>query len=593
MLHFRMNMPFFLMAFYGSIMILAVLLLRALLKNKLPKFVFPVLWGAVLLRLLVPFSLSSPLSLPVPAWLSELPGFTLAQYEETAQTTEDVGQLQAGAAGYGSDASGTAGPGDSGAAGRQTGPSGTAGNPDTAGAGDSDTAGNFGTAGSGVSDTGTYPAARENPNNTVPGDMGQTMVQEVVYGTDAEASFYHITSPDSFFSPGMLRKVLPALYLLGLAAAAGILAWQKITYGKKLRNGLLMEHNQTVNELLRDMGMGHVLVFSNDEIASPLVCGLISPRIYLPTRMDFGNAVLLRHVLAHEAMHIRRRDNWVKTVMLAALVLNWYNPLVWLMAKCLASDLEAACDGAVLSRFGEEERKGYAYSLLTMAVGAGRTALLYSAFSKTEVERRVKGVLAFKKASIFALLFSVLLLSGSMAVFATGGQAPFSHYLTSYCTSSGCRWGVRVEINRDIALGERSQERAEEAVFAVLRADSTQDPDRIREEIRTSLAREFGVEKSAFDIMISLFLDPETVDAQYAAWGIAQMENGFLRYQGEQVRTYRDEMLGSYQAREDGEVDIVVERNRLGEIIGVTAWHAGDAEFDQRTGEIRRYDSRY
>ena len=56
MLHFRMNMPFYLMAFYGSVMIAAVLLLRALLKNKLPKFVFPALWGVVLLRLLVPFS---------------------------------------------------------------------------------------------------------------------------------------------------------------------------------------------------------------------------------------------------------------------------------------------------------------------------------------------------------------------------------------------------------------------------------------------------------------------------------------------------------------------------------------------------------
>ena len=57
MLHFRMDMPFFLMAFYGSIMIVAVLLLRTLLKNRLPKFVFPVLWAVVLLRLLVPFSL--------------------------------------------------------------------------------------------------------------------------------------------------------------------------------------------------------------------------------------------------------------------------------------------------------------------------------------------------------------------------------------------------------------------------------------------------------------------------------------------------------------------------------------------------------
>ena len=66
MLHFGMNMPFVYMAFYGTIMIAIVILLRVLLENRMPRFVFPVLWGVVLLRLLVPFSLSSPLSLPVP-----------------------------------------------------------------------------------------------------------------------------------------------------------------------------------------------------------------------------------------------------------------------------------------------------------------------------------------------------------------------------------------------------------------------------------------------------------------------------------------------------------------------------------------------
>ena len=53
-----MNMPFYYMALYGSIMIVIVLVLRAFLKERLPKFVFPVLWGVVLLRLLVPFSVS-------------------------------------------------------------------------------------------------------------------------------------------------------------------------------------------------------------------------------------------------------------------------------------------------------------------------------------------------------------------------------------------------------------------------------------------------------------------------------------------------------------------------------------------------------
>ena len=525
MLHFRMNMPFYLMAFYGSVMIAAVLLLRALLKNKLPKFVFPALWGVVLLRLLVPFSLSSPLSLPVPAGLTGLSESMAIHEDETTWVAEDLPQTQSGTAG-------------------------------------SEATGGDGTA---------HTWASESPD--VPGtDNDTAVVEEGVmegssgYVMDTGTSFL----PRSFF-PGnnslgsdSLRNALPALYLLGLAVVAGILAWQKIIYAKRLKGGLLMERNETVNGLLRDMGMGHVLVFSNDEIASPLAYGLIGPRIYLPTRMDFGNAVLLRHVLAHEAMHIRRRDNWVKAVMLAAVVLHWYNPLVWLMAKCLASDLEAACDAAVLKKYDTDQRKSYAYSLLAMAVSASRSSLLYSAFSKTEVERRVKGILAFRKASAFALLLSVLLLAGGTVAFATGGQAPFSHALTSYCASSGSRWGVKVEITRDIALGQRPQKRAEDAVFSVLDADASQDPDIIREAVQAALAREFGVERSAFDVSVSLCLDAETVDAQYAEWGIERLDNGFLRYQGQQVRTYRDEMLSSYQSREDGGVDIVVRREPPG-----------------------------
>ena len=538
MLHFRMNMPFFLMAFYGSVMIAIVLALRAALKNRLPKFVFPVLWGVVLLRLLVPFSISSPLSLPVPGVLSGLSGFSLGEEEGTGVVVEDATQFQPLV-------------------------------PGTSGPVSSDL--NFG-----------------EEDSTGVENIGQTVAEEVTHGFSERAIPYGVMNSEAFFSSRALSKALPVLYLLGLAVTAGILGLQKYLYGKKLRRGLLMEHNETVNELLRGMGMGHVLVFSNDEIASPLVCGLISPRIYLPTRMDFGNTVLLRHVLAHETMHIRRRDNFVKAVMLAELVLNWYNPLVWLMAKCLASDLETACDAAVLSRWGEEERKGYAYSLLAMAVSASRGTLLYSAFSRTEVERRVKGILAFRKATALALLFSVLLLAGGTVAFATGGQAPFSRYLTSYCASSSSRWGVRVEIARDIALGEQPQKRAEDAVFSVLDEDTSEDPDIIREAIQASLAREFGVERGAFDVALSLCLDSETVDAQYAPWGIECLDNGTLRYQGEQVRTYRDEMLGFYQTREDGTVDIVVQRDRMGEITAVTAVHEGDAEYDRRTRELGR-----
>lgn len=50
------------MSFSGSVLILAVTVIRALALNRLPKGVFLVLWGIAVLRLLAPFSIPSPLS---------------------------------------------------------------------------------------------------------------------------------------------------------------------------------------------------------------------------------------------------------------------------------------------------------------------------------------------------------------------------------------------------------------------------------------------------------------------------------------------------------------------------------------------------
>ena len=51
------------MSFSASVLILVIILTRALAINRLPKITFLILWVVVLLRLLIPFSLSSPISL--------------------------------------------------------------------------------------------------------------------------------------------------------------------------------------------------------------------------------------------------------------------------------------------------------------------------------------------------------------------------------------------------------------------------------------------------------------------------------------------------------------------------------------------------
>ena len=528
MLSFKMNMPFYLMVFYGSIMIAAVLVLRGLLRNKVPKFVFPVLWSAVLLRLLVPFSLSSPLSLSVPEFLMT-PSYETS-YADAVVEDKDIPAAQSSA-------------------------------PTTATEGTAEIAVAF---------------------------ESETTDNAIIIDYQAATA---ISNTADF-------RVLIYLYALGGLGTAGILLFQKYRYTKCLKASLLLEHNETINTLLREMGMGHILVFTNDHLASPLVCGLSAPKIYLPTRMDFGNTQLLRHILCHETMHIRRRDNILKAVMLLALCVYWFHPLVWLMSKALCSDLETACDEAVLRRYSDEDtRKDYACSLLAMAITGNRPTLLYSAFAKTEVERRIQSVLQYRKASALMLVLSVCLVLSGSVVFATAGQAPFSPDLTSFCASDHCRWGVRVNLTRDVSLGKNAQARAEQIIFDILRTDTTNDPDLLEMQITAALSDAFHVEKSAFSPELSLCLDREALFEEYARWGLVRIEkeNDTMLYNGETIRTYHDKTIGRYQSQPKGAVDLTIVRDRLGYITAVEAFREGDSVYDERTRKIeqenRQYDS--
>lgn len=272
MLHFGMNMPYILMMFYGSVMILVILLFRILLKKKLPKFVFPILWCVVLVRLLVPFSLSSPLSIKISgdSFLSsviETVSASRSNIADTAITTYEKALFTTGTA---------------------------------------------------------------TPTTAIEDYIYESPQTAAAIGTGAENTTVAVTYDylDGYAqNSGLLtvfhRIPLQAVYFIGFLLTLGILLFQKYRYSLKLKNSLLIEHNETINALLREMDMGHILVFTNDEIASPLTCGLLTPRIHLPTRMDFQNRELLRHILMHETMHIRHKDNLIKTFMLAALVLNW------------------------------------------------------------------------------------------------------------------------------------------------------------------------------------------------------------------------------------------------------------------------------
>ncbi len=554
MINLTMNMPFSLMGFYGSIMIVTVLVLRGLLKSRLPKFVFPLFWGVILLRLLIPFSLSSPLSMKVPDFFRN-PFYEAASMINLIEDLPMTAEMNVATA--------------------QNQPKTIV--PETT-----------------VLETTALEttALETTASETI---VSEAIISEIPLEAEAIATATEGTALNisyTSFDNTLFYHLLIFIYLGGLFVTISVLLIQKYQYTKRLKNALLIEHNETINTLLREINMGQILVFTNDEIASPLVCGLFAPKIYLPTRMDFSNTELLRHILCHETMHIRRKDNWIKAVMLVTLCLHWFNPLVWIMSKYLASDLELACDEAVLRHYDKEDeiRKNYALSLLTMAITGNRPTLLYSAFSKTEVERRIQSVLQYRKTSSLLLLVSICFVLSGSVVFATGGQAPFSSYLTSFCASDSCRWGVQASLTRGAFLGKNAESKAEELIFEIMRTDTTNDPDILEEQILTALSEQFHVERNAFALSFSLCFDREELFKEYAQWGLVREDekNDTLLYKGETIRTYSDKMIGRYISQQNGAVDITVERSRLGEITAVNVFRKGDTVYDRRTRELQQ-----
>ena len=155
-------------------------------------------------------------------------------------------------------------------------------------------------------------------------------------------------------------------------------------------------------------------VYMSDHVHAPVVMGIFRPKIVLPASV---NPEAAGNILHHERTHIKRGDHITKPLFLLITAVHWFNPLVWL-AYCLAvRDMEMAVDEAVLRASSADIRKTYATELLNAAQGG---ATVFPRFGESDVKRRIKSILNFKKPSRWIAAVSVLFLIAT-AVFLLGG----------------------------------------------------------------------------------------------------------------------------------------------------------------------------
>ncbi|MCO1603885.1 M56 family metallopeptidase [Desulfosporosinus nitroreducens] len=145
-----------------------------------------------------------------------------------------------------------------------------------------------------------------------------------------------------------------------------------------------------------------VRLFESGFVVSPIVFGILYPRIIIPKDVDKQS---LEYVLLHELTHVERRDNLWKMISMFAVCIHWFNPLAWLFLYIADQDMELACDAKVLKGMADEDRRYYAEALVSLA---SRQRASLTAFGGTAVKQRVMNIVSYKRVSLIMAVITAM-----------------------------------------------------------------------------------------------------------------------------------------------------------------------------------------
>lgn len=169
----------------------------------------------------------------------------------------------------------------------------------------------------------------------------------------------------------------------------------------------------------------HVRVYRCKFMNSPFTIGIIRPIVVLPdTEWSESD---LAFAMKHELTHIRHHDNLIKMLVLGAIALNFYNPLVYFVLLEWNNVAEQACDREVVMGLTEEEAHQYGMLIIRIAEkrenGDNSPVMGFNLQRKLMKARMYQMKFGVKKESLArrllgTCLMGVALISSSMSVLA-------------------------------------------------------------------------------------------------------------------------------------------------------------------------------
>ena len=232
------------------------------------------------------------------------------------------------------------------------------------------------------------------------------MQNAIIQGVELPFSPYQSSSPDmeitkaeSISSPETkyfsVSEMLFVLYIFGVIIFLLLLLISNLVFGSRLK----------ASRVEQGSFMG-LRVYSSAILDTACLFGLFAPAIYLSKDVDVSRE---KHVLLHEHAHFRQWDHIWSVLRSLALVLHWYNPLVWLAVKLSKQDGELSCDEKVISSMHEDERISYGETLISLSC-SGKTSLLCAVTPLSSKGKKLKERIEYVVKRPSSLLVHMVLL---------------------------------------------------------------------------------------------------------------------------------------------------------------------------------------
>ena len=147
---------------------------------------------------------------------------------------------------------------------------------------------------------------------------------------------------------------------------------------------------------------GKTNIYVSKRIKSPCLAGLI-PAVYLTEDVLRNDTTEL--IVRHELTHLHHLDFLWSLCRTIAVIVYWWNPLIWLAAICSKRDAELACDEAVAAKLPESKRLAYARAILAQA--PRKTAAL--SLAGPPVKERILFLTKKQRTSVLCVILALLL----------------------------------------------------------------------------------------------------------------------------------------------------------------------------------------